>query len=96
MHTFFKLGQRLSIHLCFDEGLDAMAKLRWSVTSRTLRCLRDEFAEVAHDLHMEDTKAMPEQSTMDSGLKILEEGHKIKKKMGSEALLPNGMGTYFF
>ena len=28
--------------------------------------MRDDFSEVAHTLHLEDTKAMPEQSTMDN------------------------------
>ena len=62
---------QLSVHLCSDEGLDAQAKLGLAVCARTLRCLRDDFSEVAHTLHLEDTKAMPEQSTMDTGLEII-------------------------
>ena len=60
-----------SIHLCSDEGLDAQAKLGLAVTARTLRCLRDEFSEVAHDLHLEETRSMPEQSTMDNNCVLL-------------------------
>ena len=34
--------------------------------ARTLGNLRDELAEVAHALHVEETRHMPDQSTMDN------------------------------
>ena len=49
-----------------DEGVDAMAKLGLSVQARNLRVLRDDLAQISSTLHLEDTRAMPEQSCIDN------------------------------
>ena len=49
-----------------DEGLDAQACLGLTVTARTMRHARDEFAEVSEECLIEQTKTRPDQSTMDN------------------------------
>ena len=49
-----------------DEGLNAQAKLNLAQTARNLRYKRDEFAEVAEKLLLEETKRFPDQKTLDN------------------------------
>lgn len=49
-----------------DEGLDAQTCLGWTVTARSMRNARDQFAEVSETCLIEETKTNPSQSTMDN------------------------------
>lgn len=49
-----------------DDGIDSLAPLGLTVTARHLRALRDDLAEVSDTLHLEETRFMPEQSTIDN------------------------------
>ena len=57
---------QLKMDGCTEEGIDAMAALGITHTSRHLRRQRDVVAEVAHAILIEETKNHPDQSTLDN------------------------------
>ena len=57
---------QLKMDGCTEEGIDALAPMGITHTSRHLRRQRDVIAEVADKLRIEETKNRPLQSTMDN------------------------------
>ena len=57
---------QLKMDGCTEEGIDAMAALGITHTSRHLRRQRDVVAEVADAILIEETKNHPDQSTLDN------------------------------
>ena len=57
---------QLKMDGCTEEGIDALAVMGITHTSRHLRRQRDVIAEVADSLRIEETKNRPLQSTMDN------------------------------
>lgn len=57
---------QLKLDGCTDEGINALAKLHLAQTARNLRRTRDDFAEVAESLLVEETKEFPDQRTLDN------------------------------